>query len=59
MAQQPAKLGWTVSGELPKGRKWCADADTWDDAVDWANTFQQGEFYNVRIVRKDDSTEEA
>ncbi len=45
---------WIVTGEFPKGNKWVASATSWDDALDWASIFQRGEFFHVRIDRRDE-----
>ena len=52
MQRQLESTGWVVTGELPKGSRWVAAADSWEDAVDWASIFQRGEFFNVRIDRR-------
>jgi hypothetical protein len=49
MQRQIEGSEWVVTAELPKGSKWIAEADSWDDALNWAFIFHQGEFSNIRI----------
>lgn len=50
---------WVVTAELPKGRMWIAEAKSWDDALDWASIFHQGEFSNIRIDHSNKAVDRA